>query len=211
MKREEEFRPKMLSGKLYDPNDGALMEEQWKHIRLVDRYNKTKPGKLGVAHRAKMLKKMFAELGDGCYIEPPFHSNWGGYHVHFGSGVYANFNLTLVDDGEIYVGDGTLMGPNVTLCTAAHPIHPSVRKAGIQYNLPVHVGKHCWIGAGVTVLPGVTIGDNTVIGAGSVVTKDIPSGVVAVGVPCRVLRAISEEDRRTYNHGVPVIDEGMNK
>jgi galactoside O-acetyltransferase len=132
---------------------------------------------------------MFAELGDGCYLEPPFHANFGGAHVHFGKNIYANFNLTLVDDTHIYVGDNTMFGPNVTIATAGHPISPPLREQGLQYNLPVHIGSNCWLGAGAIVLPGVTIGNNVVIGAGSVVTKDLPDNVVAVGNPCRVLRS----------------------
>ena len=126
------------------------------------------------------------------YIEPPFHANWGGAHCHFGRRVYANFNLTCVDDTNIYVGDDTLIGPNVTIATAAHPIDPALRRQAYQYNKPVRIGSNCWIGAGAILLPGVTVGDNTVIGAGSVVTKDIPAGVVAVGNPCRVLREVAE-------------------
>lgn len=141
---------------------------------------------------------MFAEMGQNCYIEPPLHSNFGGHHVHFGDFVYANFNLTLVDDTHIYVGDHTMFGPNVTIATAGHPIAPELRERGLQYNLPVHIGKNCWLGAGVIVLPGVTIGDNVVIGAGSVVTRDIPDNVVAAGNPCRILRPVGERDRQYY-------------
>jgi len=148
--------------------------------------------------RVAMLREMFAEIGEGCYVEPPLHANWGGHHVHFGKNVYANFNLTLVDDTHIYVGDYTKFGPNVILATAGHPILPSLRELGTQYNAPIHIGKCCWLGAGVIVLPGVTIGDNTVVGAGSVVTKDLPSNVVAVGNPCRVIREIGERDREYY-------------
>ena len=118
--------------------------------------------------------------------------------MHFGKNVYANFNLTLVDDTHIYVGDYTMFGPNVTVATAGHPICPELREKGLQYNMPVHIGKNCWIGANAVVLPGITIGDNVVIGAGSVVTKDIPSNVVAAGNPCRVLRQVSEHDREYY-------------
>ena len=141
---------------------------------------------------------MFAEIGTNCYIEPPLRANWGGRHVHFGNDVYANFGLTLVDDTHIYVGDKTMFGPNVTVATAAHPILPELREKAYQFNLPVHIGKNCWIGAGAIVLPGVSIGDNSVIGAGSVVTKDIPTGVVAVGNPCRVIREINENDKEFY-------------
>ena len=143
-------------------------------------------------------EELFAQIGDGCYIEPPLHANWAGAHVHFGNNVYANFNLTLVDDTHIYVGDGTMFGPNVVIATAGHPILPQLRERVGQFNMPVHIGKNCWLGAGVIVLPGVSIGDNTVVGAGSVVTKDIPANVVAVGSPCRVLREIGERDREYY-------------
>lgn len=125
----------------------------------------------------------------------------GGRHVHFGSGVYANFNLTLVDDAHIYVGDCVVFGPNVTVATAGHPIEPGLRRQAMQYNADVRIGSNVWVGAGAVILPGVTIGDDTVIGAGSVVTKDIPAGVVAVGCPCRVLRPIGPQDREAYFRG----------
>ena len=145
-----------------------------------------------------MLQEMFAEVGEGCYIESPLHTNWGGKHVHFGKNVYGNFGLTLVDDTHIYVGDYTMFGPHVTIATAGHPIHPELRQRGLQYNMPVRIGSNCWLGAGVIVLPGVTIGDNTVVGAGSVVTRDLPANVVAVGNPCRVLRPIGQRDQQYY-------------
>ncbi len=145
-----------------------------------------------------MLKEMFAEIGDGCYIEPPFHANFGGAHVHFGKNIYANFNLTLVDDTHIYVGDYTMFGPNVTVTTAGHPILPELREKGYQYNAAIHIGRNCWIGSGVMIMPGIIIGDNVVIGAGSVVTHDLPSNVVAVGTPCKVLREVGEHDREYY-------------
>ena len=112
--------------------------------------------------------------------------------------MYANFNLTLVDDGHIYVGDQVMFGPNVTITTANHPIEPGLRARGLQYNKDVYIGKNAWIGAGVLIMPGVHIGQNTVIGAGSVVTKDIPDNVVAVGNPCRVLREVGEHDREFF-------------
>lgn len=144
------------------------------------------------------MKKMFAEVGENCYIESPIYANFGGKHIHFGKNVYCNFACTFVDDTHIYVGDYTMFGPNVTVATAGHPILPELREQAYQYNAPVHIGKNCWLGAGVIVLPGVTIGDNVVVGAGSVVTKDLPSNVVAVGNPCRVLREVNERDREYY-------------
>ena len=183
-------------GKLYFPEDEELMKQQLLCLEKLYDYNRTRP--LEQEKRRKLLSEMFAQIGEGCYIEPPFHANWGGKHVHFGKGVYANFNLTLVDDTHIYVGDCTMFAPNVTVATAGHPILPSLREKACQFNMPVHIGKNCWIGAGALIMPGVSIGDNTVIGAGSVVTGDIPPNVVAVGNPCRVMREISEHDKEFY-------------
>ncbi|XZL30485.1 sugar O-acetyltransferase [Clostridium perfringens] len=156
----KEIRERMYGQKLYYCNDEALMREQMKALELLYDFNQTRPSEQN--KREKILKKMFAEIGDDCYIEPPFHSNWGGKNVHFGNGVYANFNLTMIDDCDIFVGNNV------------------------------------WIGANSVILPGVNIGDNSVIGAGSIVTKDIPSNVIAVGNPCRVLREINENDMKYY-------------
>ena len=191
-----DIREKMHSGDLYLSMDEDLFNEQLTYLDKLYDFNATRP--LELEKRTEMLKNMFAEIGEDCYIEPPLHANWAGKHVHFGKGVYANFNLTLVDDTHIYVGDYTLIGPNVTIATAGHPIDPELREKAYQFNKSVRIGKNCWIGAGAVILPGITIGDNTVIGAGSVVTKDIPSGVVAVGNPCRVLREVGEHDKVYY-------------
>lgn len=190
------MKEKMHSGDLYLPNGDEIMSEQLKRLERLYDFNRTRPSEL--EKREEMLKEMFAEIGTGCYIEPPFHANHAGAHVHFGNNVYANFNLTMVDDTHIYVGDCTMFGPNVTVATAGHPILPELREKAYQFNMPVHIGRNCWLGAGVIVLPGITIGDNTVVGAGSVVTKDLPANVVAVGNPCRVLREINEKDREYY-------------
>lgn len=186
----------MKSGALYVTSDEELMSVQTACLDRLYDYNHTRPTQ--GEKRAALLREMFAEIGDGCYIEPPLHANWGGRHVHFGKHVYANFHLTLVDDTDIYVGDDTMFGPNVTVATAGHPILPALREQVYQYNMPVFIGRNCWIGAGAILLPGVHIGDGTVIGAGSVVTKDIPANVVAVGNPCRVLRPIGARDREYY-------------
>ena len=174
------------SGEVFDPNVPEIRDVQNACLEKLYDFNATRPSEL--KKRKAMLREMFAEVGEGCYIEPPFYANWGGRHVHFGNNVYANFNLTLVDDTHIYVGDNTMFGPNVTVATAGHPFDPEQRAKGLQINKPVHIGKNCWIGTASVIVPGVTIGDNVVIGAGSVVTRDIPSDVVAVGVPCRVMR-----------------------
>lgn len=191
-----DIKEKLHSGKLYLPDDEDIMKVQLECLDKLYDFNQTRPTEMD--KREKLLKEMFAEIGEGCYIEPPFHSNWGGKHCHFGKRVYANFNLTCVDDTHIYVGDYTMFGPNVTIATAGHPIQPELREQGYQYNMPVHIGKNCWIGAGVIIVPGITIGDNVVIGAGSVVTKNLPDNVVAVGNPCRVLREVNEHDYEYY-------------
>ena len=176
------------SGELYDPYLPEIAEVQFKCLDRLAEYNALRPSDL--EGRARMLKEMLAECGEDCYIEIPFHANFGGRHVHFGDRVYLNFGCTLVDDTHIYIGSYTMFGPNVVVATAAHPLDPEQRKAGLQYNKPVRIGENCWIGAGALIMPGVTIGDNTVIGAGSVVTKDIPANVVAVGNPCRVVKEL---------------------
>ena len=189
-------REKIHSGGIYQPNDPDIMTEQLGYLDRMDEYNRT-PRRLQ-KERQEMLKGLFAEVGENCYIESPYFANWGGHHVHLGSNIYANAGLKLVDDTHIYIGDYTMLGPNVVIATAGHPIHPQLRKRGLQYNMPVRIGSNCWLGAGVIVMPGVTIGDNSVIGAGSIVTKDIPPNVIAVGNPCRVMRQIGQHDREFY-------------
>lgn len=192
-----EIKERMASGKLYFCDDPTLMREQLAALDLLYDFNATRPTEM--EKRAELLKMMFAEIGENCYIEPPLHANWAGKHVHFGKNIYANFGLTLVDDGDIFVGDSTMFGPNVIVDTGTHPISPKLREKVAQYNLPIHIGRNVWIGGGSVILPGVTIGDNTVIGAGSIVTHDIPANVVAYGSPCRVARPITEEDDRVYD------------
>lgn len=194
---------------LYYPSSDEIMTKQLKCLEKLYDYNATRP--LEYEKRSNLLKEMFAEIGDGCYIEPPLHSNWGGHHTHFGNNVYANFNLTLVDDTHIYVGDNTMFGPNVVLATAGHPILPILRENAYQYNASIHIGKNCWLGANVIVLPGITIGDNTVVGAGSIVTKDLPSNVVAVGNPCKVIREINDKDKEFYFKNLRISEDIKNK
>ena len=189
-------RERMEQGLLYLPGDPDLAREQLQRLDKLFEYNALRPGEQ--EKKQQLLKEMFAEIGEGCYIETPFHANFGGKKVHLGKKVYANFNLTLVDDEAIYVGDCVKFGPNVVVCTAAHPILPALRRKEYQYNLPVHIASGVWIGAGAIILPGVSIGENSVIGAGSVVTRDIPPNVVAVGNPCRVMRSINENDKIYY-------------
>lgn len=183
------------SQKVYYCDDEEVAAKQLECLNVLYDFNHTRPTEVEL--RNKLMKTLFAEVGENCYIEPPLHANWG-IHTHFGKNVYANFNLTLVDDTHIYIGDHTMIGPNVTIATAGHPIDPDYRRNVAQFNIPVTIECNVWIGANSVVLPGVTIGENSVIGAGSVVTKDIPANVVAVGNPCRVLRDIGEHDKEYY-------------
>ncbi len=184
-------------GSLYQTTDEKLIEAQKQRMELLFDCNQTRPHE--VEKREMLLHEMLAEIGENSVIEPPFFANWGGCFLHLGHHVYINHNLSLVDDTHIHIGDCTMLGPNVIICTAGHPVLPELRcSSPYQFNAPVHIGINCWIGAGACILPGITIGDHSVIGAGSVVTGDIPSRVVAVGNPCRVLRPISARDEEFY-------------
>ncbi|MEY8355649.1 sugar O-acetyltransferase [Lachnospiraceae bacterium 54-53] len=186
-------RERKENGLVYRYDDPEIMGKQLNYMEKLYDYNMTRPSEQN--KRQLLLNEMFAEIGDNCHIELPLHANWGGHHVHFGSGIYCNFHSTLVDDADIYVGNDCMIAPNVVIATSGHPILPILREHHYVYNLPVHIGKNVWIGSGVQIHPGVTIGDHSVIGAGSVVTEDIPSNVVAFGTPCRVIREIGEKDR----------------
>ena len=186
---------RMESGKLYNATDERLQAQQKAANELVYDYNATRPAE--TEKRLELLGRIFAEVGEGCWIEPPLRANWGT-HTHLGNHVYANFNLTLVDDTQVTIGDYVMIGPNVTISAAGHPIRPDLRREAMQFNFPVRIEENVWIGAGAIILPGVTIGENSVIGAGSVVTRDIPENVVAMGVPCRVVRPIGERDKEYY-------------
>ncbi|GDY25049.1 sugar O-acetyltransferase [Agarivorans sp. Toyoura001] len=172
-----------------------IFAEQTQCQEVIYDYNQSRPSQIKL--REDLLKQIFAEVGDNCFIEPPLQANWGK-HTHLGKNVYANFNLTLVDDTHIYIGDSVMIGPNVTLATAGHPIDPEPRRKAAQFNIAIDIANNVWIGANTVVLPGISIGENSVIGAGSVVTKDIPANVVAVGNPCKVLREIGEHDKQFY-------------
>ena len=187
---------RMVSGLIYDPNDPEIMKEQVPFQKRLWEFNMLRPE--DNEKKQAYMHEVFAECGENNYIELPLRANWGGRHLHLGSNIYINFNLTLVDDGHIHVSDRVMFGPNVTVTTANHPIDPQLRERGLQYNRDVWIGRNAWIGAGAIILPGVHIGENTVIGAGSIVTKDIPDHVVAVGNPCRILRPVSEHDRMYY-------------
>ena len=154
--------------------------------------------------RREMLRKITGSVGEDVTIDTPVHANWGLRHVHFGKHIYCNAFVSFVDDGEIFIGDDCMIGPGTVFATAGHPAHPKLRQLRYVYNLPIRVGKNVWIGSGVQIMPGVTIGDNCVIGAGAVVTRDIPANSFAAGVPCRVIREIGQRDREYYYKDRPL-------
>lgn len=192
-------RERMNAGLIYDPGNEELMSEQMRYQETLWEFNNLRPSQ--TEEREQLMKEMFAECGDNNFLQGPVNANWGCRNVHLGSNIYANFNLTLVDDGQIYIGDWVKFGPNVTIATPGHPVLPELRRGQgtvLQFNKDVHIEAGVWVGSGAIILPGVTIGENSVIGAGSVVTRDIPANVVAAGNPCRVLREIGERDREYF-------------
>ena len=191
----KEVKERMQNGKLYFPTDEALLSEQAEYMEILYDFNNTRPSE--GEKRAELLKKLLGGVGKNCYVEPPLHANWG-CNTYMGDDVYANFNLTLVDDVKITIGNHVMFAPNVTISAAGHPVEPGLRYRQAQYNLPVTIGDNVWIGAGTVILPGVSIGDNTVVGAGSIVTRSIPANVVAAGNPCRVIRRITDADKKYY-------------
>ncbi len=190
------------SGKLYKVWELTDTEgKYYEYLQLMEEYNAAGYTKEGQNRKAEILRGLFAEVGEGAYIQAPYHAMWGGRHVHLGKNVYVNFNCTFVDDADIYIGDGTMIAPNVTIVAASHPISPKLRAEGYGCNKPVYIGKNVWIASNAVILPGVHIGDNSVIGAGAIVTKDVPANVFAAGNPAKIIREITEDDDIFYDHG----------
>ena len=185
-------KEKCAAGMLYDANyDEELLRERDRCKDVCFEYNNTRPTEL---HKKKdLLRKLFGKTDGEFTIQAPFWCDYG-YNIEIGKNFYANHNLMILDGAKVRFGDNVFIAPDCGFHTGGHPINAAKRNQGLEYARPITVGNDVWIGAGVQVLPGVTIGSNVVIGAGSVVTKDIPDNVVAVGNPCRVLRAIAEEE-----------------
>ena len=178
-------------------DDAENMALQARAKTLVEKFNSLPPE--AMEERMALNKEIFGSCGKNVWIVPPMKLAVGKY-ISIGEGCYFNAGTTFIDDWKIEIGSNCLFGPNVTLCTTGHPISPNHRMDGM-YSFPIKIGNTCWIGANVIVLPGITIGDHSVIGAGSVVTKDIPANVVAAGNPCRVMRQIDERDETYYFKG----------
>ena len=175
--------------------DESVTAEMVTAKKAVRKYNECMP--FDVEQGEKYLNEAGIRHKGSVYFAPPLHCEYGS-HIEIGEGFYANTGCVMLDVGRITIGDNVLFGPNVSLYTAGHPIHPESRKSGYEYGIPIKIGDNVWIGGSCVILPGVTIGNNVVIGAGSVVTKDIPDNVCAAGNPCRVIREITEEDRLYY-------------
>ena len=185
----------MKNGMLYTDIGEGLEQERRRCKELLFDFNLTRPSEEDL--RRSLLGELLGNMGKDIWIEPPFHMAYGS-NVHIGDYFYANFNLVIVDDIDVYIGNNVMIAPNVTITPTGHPVDPVLRRPGNQFSIPVRIGNDVWIGSNAVILPGVTIGDNSVIGAGSVVTHDIPANVVAVGNPCRVLREISARDKEYY-------------
>jgi len=188
-------KEKMLAGEAYQAMGRELFDER-QHAKIqLFTYNNLHPNQ--IKQRNKIIKDLFGKTGSMLFIEPPFRCDYG-YNIDIGERFYANYNLTILDCAKVTIGDHVMLGPNVSLFTAGHPIHHEPRNEGWEYAFPISIGNNVWIGGNVVINPGVSIGDNTVIGAGSVVTKDIPANVVAVGNPCKVIKQIDEEEKQYY-------------
>ncbi|WP_431836022.1 sugar O-acetyltransferase [Cellulomonas sp. Y8] len=206
--REQEVRRRMDAQELYKdvgPGLEALEESRVRGKELAREFNALEPR--DVENRTRVLRETFGTMGDHVWVEPPLYVAYG-VHTHLGSGIYLNTGTTIVDDSPVHIGDRVMFGPHVTLATAGHPLHPETRATGAQFSAPIVVEDDVWIGANVTVLPGVTIGAGSVVAAGAVVSSDVPANVVVGGVPARILRAITEEDRAfTYRAPRTLVDD----
>lgn len=190
----------MLASEPYRAMGNELFLERQHAKTELHAYNSLAPAK--VRERNQILKKLLGSTGSRFFIEPPFHCDYG-YNIQLGENFYANYNCTILDGAKVSIGDNVMFGPNVNLYTAGHPIHFEPRNEGWEYALPIVIGANVWVGGNTVINPGITIGENTVIGSGSVITKDIPANVIAVGNPCRVLRPITDEDKKYYYKNRP--------
>ncbi|MBP3656512.1 MAG: sugar O-acetyltransferase [Clostridia bacterium] len=208
------LKEQMQTGKVYIESGHAseedrAYEQEIENQRQVCKeicfdYNQTRP--MDTGRKQALLARLLGGMGSHIWMEAPIHFAYGS-NTCLGDHVYANFNLTVVDDGECRIGSYVMFGPNVTISTTGHPVHPYYRDKGAQFSLPVVIEDHVWIGSNVVIMPGVTIGKNSVIGAGSVVTHDIPADSVAFGAPCRVVRPITDEDLKYYKKGMPINED----
>ena len=185
-------KEKMLAGKVYDPSDKELTRARENARRLCRQFNNSTETEKKL--RVKLIKELFTTENSSIWIEPPFQCDYG-FNIKFGEKVFLNFNCVILDSIEVTIGNNVMFGPGVQIYTPQHPIHPEERATWLEKSSPVSIGDDVWIGGSTVICPGVSIGKETVIGAGSVVNKDIPEGVVAAGNPCKVIRKITEKDK----------------
>jgi maltose O-acetyltransferase len=188
MKTEKE---KMLAGELYDPFDKQLSAERLRTRLLLKDLNDSREDE--VEQRSRILRELLPNAGSGLWLQPPFYCDYGS-NIYIGEKVFFNFNCVVLDVMQVTIGSRTMFGPNVQVYTATHPLHHRERASGLEYAKPITIGEDVWIGGSVVICPGVTIGSRSVIGAGSVVTKDIPADVFAAGNPCRIVRTLTSTD-----------------
>ena len=185
-------KQKMLMGIIYNAEETSLIEERNRAKSLTKQYNESRQEDRD--YRKYLMGQIFGKLGQNVHLEAPFYLDYG-YRTTIGDDFFSNFNLTILDGGGVEIGNRVFIGPNVGIYTVNHPTDARRHEKGYEWALPVKIGNKVWIGGGVTILPGVTIGDNTVIAAGSVVTQDVPANVVAAGNPCKVIKEAEKGDR----------------
>lgn len=191
----ESEKEKSHSGKLYKAFEKELLSERQEAKKLLFQFNALAPDE--IEKRNIIIKNLFGKTGKSFIIEPPFRCDYG-YNISIGENFYANFNCIILDCTLVKIGDNVLFGPGVNIYTAGHPVHHELRSQDYEFALPVTIGDNVWIGGNVIINPGISIGNNSVIGSGSVVTKDIPDNIVAAGNPCKILRNITDEDKLIY-------------
>lgn len=188
-------KERMLNELPYQAWKDGLSEERKENKRKVYRYNKLSPDE--EKEQDRLIREIVGKCGETIWVEQPFHCDYG-YNIEVGNNFYSNYNLTIVDVGKVIIGENVMIAPNVSLYTAGHPLHPDARNSGYEYGIGITIGDNVWIGGNTVVNPGVHIGNNVVIGSGSVVTKDIPDNALAAGNPCKVIRFLTEEDKKYY-------------
>lgn len=198
-------KERMLAGLPYRAWLGGLEQERILCKQKIYEFNMLSPSQWD--RIPEILKNIIGKTGEKIHIEAPFHCDYG-WNIEVGENFYANYNLTILDVGKVTIGSNAFIAPNVSIYTAGHPVHPDSRNSGYEYGIPITIGDNVWIGGNTVILPGVSVGNNVVIGAGSVVTKNLPDNVIAAGNPCKIIREITEKDRDFYyKHNMFDIDD----
>ena len=188
-------KERMLKGQPYQAWLDGLPEERMEIKKKIYRYNQLSPDE--GEEQDRLIRSIVGKCGEKIFVEQPFHCDYG-YNIEVGNNFFSNYNLTILDVGKAMIGENVMIAPNVSIYTAGHPVHPESRNSGYEYGIGVTIGDNVWIGGSTVINPGVHIGNNVVIGSGSVVTKDIPDNAIAAGNPCRVIRYITDKDKKYY-------------